>query len=199
MRAILAAVVMLQVLITGDCLLCEQCFATGASQCSGVSKPCSPGVTHCIKGLENDTQGTKVYLTAFKDCLDPSQKSTCGKEFFIKNSVVSFQVSRTCCDSDSCNRGDVEVPAVDKTPNEYKCKDCFTNQSTATCTASGEVQCTGEHDTCASFSGTAARPGEALSQYSLKGCASKDFCKLFPLVGTQAYIFDLLCSPAEKP
>nr|AIT39230.1 sodefrin precursor-like factor beta isoform 24 [Notophthalmus viridescens] len=199
MRAILAAVVMLQALITGaDCLLCEQCFVVGSSQCSGIFKQCSPDVTHCVKGMENSTLGTRVVLSAFKDCLNPSQKAACGREFFHKDSALFFQITRTCCDSDFCNKRDVEVPAVDNTPNGYKCEDCFTTQSTGPCTATGGIQCTGEQNTCGSFSGGVARPGEVVRQISMKGCVSPDFCDLFYPAATQVYNYDLLCSPAEK-
>nr|AKH14020.1 sodefrin precursor-like factor [Ichthyosaura alpestris] len=167
-----------------DCLLCEKCLATGSSQCSGIFKQCPPDVTHCFKGLENATIGDNVILTAFKDCLDPSQKAACGRDTTLKNSFSTLIISRTCCDSDSCNGGDVRVPALNETLNGYKCKDCFTAQSVDTCTAAGEVQCTGEHYTCGSFSGTAARPGEDAKQYFAKGCASEDFCQSFYLAGT---------------
>nr|AJF36138.1 sodefrin precursor-like factor 7 [Lissotriton helveticus] len=138
---------MLQALITGaDCLLCEQCLSIGSSHCSGIFKQCSPDVTHCIKGLENNTV----------------------------------------------------VPAVDKTPNGYKCEDCFTTETVDPCAGAGEVQCTGELNTCTSFSGTATRPGEDVKQYTAKGCASQDFCHSFYLAGSHAYTYDLQCSPAEK-
>ncbi|XP_078503158.1 phospholipase A2 inhibitor and Ly6/PLAUR domain-containing protein-like [Lissotriton helveticus] len=160
MRALLAVGAMLQALITGDCLLCKQCIATGTTQCSGIFKQCSPEVTHCMKGLKNNTIGNNVILTAFKDCLDPSEKVTCGRESSYKNSFGYLRISRTCCDSDFCNGGDVEVPVVDENPNGYKCEDCLTTQSADTCTAAEEVQCTGEHSTCVSFTGTASRPGD---------------------------------------
>nr|AMO51441.1 sodefrin precursor-like factor [Cynops pyrrhogaster] len=200
MRAIFAAVVMLQALTTGDCLLCEQCFALHTSSCSGIFTQCSPDVTHCVAGLENSTYGTDIFLTAFKDCLDPSQKAACGREFSIKNSVASTWTSRTCCDSDLCNGGDVEVPPADNTPNGYICEECFNDQSTDPCTATGVVQCTGKQNTCASFSGTGSRPGEAERLYSGKGCTTRDFCKLgiFNLPGSQAYNYVLKCFPALK-
>nr|AMO51442.1 sodefrin precursor-like factor [Cynops pyrrhogaster] len=122
MRAIFAAVVMLQALTTGDCLLCEQCFALHASSCSGIFTQCSPDVTHCVAGLENSTMGTDIILTAFKDCLDPSQKSACGREFSYKTSVHSLQLNRMCCDSDFCNGGDVEGEAE----RPYSGKGCTT-------------------------------------------------------------------------
>nr|AKH14013.1 sodefrin precursor-like factor [Ichthyosaura alpestris] len=112
MRALLAAAVMLQALITGDCLSCEQCFALHTSSCSGVFTQCPPDVTHCVAGLENTTLRNDVILTAFKDCLDPSQKAACGREFYYKTSVFSLRTSRTCCDSDLCNGGDVKGEAV---------------------------------------------------------------------------------------
>nr|AMO51438.1 sodefrin precursor-like factor [Cynops pyrrhogaster] len=200
MRAIFAAVVMLQALTTGDCLLCEQCFALHASSCSGIFTQCSPDVTHCVAGLENSTVGTDFILTAFKDCLDPSQKSACGREFSYKTSVFSLQLNRMCCDSDFCNGGDVQVPPADNTPNGYICEECFTNQSTDPCTATGVVQCTGKQNTCGNFFGTGSRPGEAGRPYSGKGCTTRDFCKLgiFNLAGTQAYDYGLKCSPALK-
>nr|AJF36152.1 sodefrin precursor-like factor 26 [Lissotriton helveticus] len=52
MRAILAAVIMFQALITG---------------------------------------GSDIILTAFKDCLDPSQKAACGREFSVKTSAFLGQ------------------------------------------------------------------------------------------------------------
>ncbi|XP_078542494.1 uncharacterized protein LOC144828286 [Lissotriton helveticus] len=199
MRAILAAVAMLQALITGaDCLLCEQCLVTGTTQCSGIFKQCSPDVTHCIKGLENNTIGGDVILTAFKDCLDPSEKAACGRESSMQTSFASLRIIRTCCDSDFCNGGDVQVPAVDENPNGYKCEDCFTTESADTCKAAGEVQCTGEHNTCATVTGTGARPGKAVKQYISKGCVSQDFCQLFYMVETQTHTYDLQCSPARK-
>ncbi|XP_078504421.1 uncharacterized protein LOC144762958 [Lissotriton helveticus] len=149
---------MLQALITGDCLLCEQCFAAGTTQCSGIFKQCSPDVTHCIKGLENNTFGGNAIVTAFKDCLNPSHQLACGREFYLQNSVFSFRISRTCCDSEFCNREDVEVPALDETPNGYKCDECFTEKSSGSCIPAGEVQCTGKQNTCHMFSGKVARP-----------------------------------------
>nr|AMO51437.1 sodefrin precursor-like factor [Cynops pyrrhogaster] len=200
MRAIIAAVVLLQALITGDCLLCEQCLALHTTSCSGIFTQCSADVTHCVKGLENNTVGSNVILTAFKDCLDPIQKEACGREFSFKSSVVSFQLSRTCCDSDFCNGGDVQVPAADDTPNGYKCEECFTDQSADDCIATGEVQCTGKHNACGSFSGIVSRPGKTERQYSVKGCTTRDFCKLgiFNLPGTQPYDYVLKCFPALK-
>nr|AJF36143.1 sodefrin precursor-like factor 13 [Lissotriton helveticus] len=200
MRAILAAVIMLQALITGDSLFCEQCFALHNSSCSGIMMQCPPDVTHCVAGLENNTLGSDNILTAFKDCLDLSQKSTCGREFSIKTSVLSAQLSRSCCDSDFCNGGNLQVPPSDNTPNGYICEGCFNDQSVDPCTAIRVVQCTGKQNTCTSFSGTASRPGEAVRSYSLKGCTTQDFCKLgvFNLAGTQASNNGLKCSPALK-
>ncbi|XP_078529225.1 phospholipase A2 inhibitor and Ly6/PLAUR domain-containing protein-like isoform X1 [Lissotriton helveticus] len=182
----------------GDCLMCERCLATGTSQCSGIFKQCPPDVTHCIKGLENNTVGGYPILTAYKDCLDAAEQAACGREFSLQNTLMSYRVSRVCCDSDFCNTGDLEVPAVDETPNGYQCKDCYTDQALDACTVAGDVQCTGEHTTCASFHGTASIPGEAAKQYSLTGCVSQDYCELFHLPATQMYSYDLQCSPAEK-
>ncbi|XP_078541494.1 uncharacterized protein LOC144826909 [Lissotriton helveticus] len=198
MRAIFAAVAMLQALITGDCLLCEKCLSTGSTQCSGIFKQCPPDVTHCVKGLENNTLGNNVVVTAFKDCLNSSEEAACGREFTLHNSVFSFRISRTCCDSDFCNGGEVEVPALDETPNGYKCDECFTGQSSGSCTPTGEVPCTGEQDTCTIFSGNAVIPGGTLQPYSLKGCVSRDYCDLFYIPVTQVYSYDLQCSPAKK-
>nr|AKH14012.1 sodefrin precursor-like factor [Ichthyosaura alpestris] len=198
MRAILAAVALVQALITGaDCLLCEKCLASGTSQCSGIFKQCSPDVTHCIKGLENNTLGRDVILTAYKDCLDPSLVETCGKDSSSKTSFHYVAVTSICCDSDLCNTGDLQVPAVDENPNGYKCEDCFSNQSGDDCTAGREVQCTGEHNTCVRFTGTGSRPGEPVLQYIIRGCGSQDYCKYFHLVRTQVYSYDLQCSPAK--
>ncbi|XP_078542118.1 uncharacterized protein LOC144827827 [Lissotriton helveticus] len=200
MRAILAAVVMVQALITGDCLLCEQCFALHNSSCSGIMTQCPPDVTHCVAGLENNTVGSDVILTAFKDCLDPSQKAACDREFSMNTAVLSFRISRTCCDSDFCNGGDLQVPPSDNTPNGYICEDCFNDQSTDPCTATGVVQCTGKQNTCVRISGTISRPGEAARSYSGKGCSTQDFCKLgvFNIAGTQAYDYGFKCSLALK-
>ncbi|XP_078542495.1 phospholipase A2 inhibitor and Ly6/PLAUR domain-containing protein-like [Lissotriton helveticus] len=198
MRAILAAVVMLQVLIRGDCLLCEKCLATGTSQCSGIFKQCPPDVTHCEKGLENATIGDLVVVTAFKDCMNPSKKAACGKEFYFQNSVFTFRISTTCCDSDFCNKGEVEVPALDRTPNGYTCDECFSDQSSDSCIPTGEVQCTGEQNTCHSNSGKAIIPGYTLTPFSLKGCATPDYCEIFDQVATQLYGDELLCEPAKK-
>ncbi|XP_078507366.1 phospholipase A2 inhibitor and Ly6/PLAUR domain-containing protein-like [Lissotriton helveticus] len=197
MKAFLAAVAMLQALITGDCLLCETCLATGTTQCSGIFKQCSPDVTHCVTGLENNTVGDDVVVTAFKDCLHSSTQASCGRDYHYHNSGFSFLVSRTCCDSDICNKGEVEVPALDRTPNGYKCDECFTDQSSDSCIPTGEVQCTGEQNTCHSFSGKVMIPGDTLKPYSIKGCATPDFCNIFDQVATEIYADDILCVPAQ--
>ncbi|XP_078528129.1 uncharacterized protein LOC144805452 [Lissotriton helveticus] len=159
---------------------------------------CSPDVTHCVKGLENNTLGGNVIVTAFKGCLNPSKQAVCGRKVSLLNSVISVWLSRTCCDSDFCNRGDVEVPAVEDTPNEYKCDECFTDQSSDSCIPTGEAQCTGEQNTCTIFSGRAVTPGETVQSYSLKACASPDYCELFYPVATQVYSGELRCVPAKK-
>ncbi|XP_078542476.1 uncharacterized protein LOC144828272 isoform X1 [Lissotriton helveticus] len=198
MRAFLAAVVMLQALITGaDCLLCEKCLVSGTTQCSGIFKQCPPDVTHCVKGLENNTLGDTVILTAFKDCMDPSEQAACGKGFQFQNSGFNLQISRTCCDSDFCNKGEVEVPAVDQTPNGYKCDECLTDQSSG-CTPTGGIQCTGEQNTCSTFYGKALRPGIILEPYSMKACATPDFCEIYYPVATLVFSYELFCAPAKK-
>ncbi|XP_069075492.1 uncharacterized protein [Pleurodeles waltl] len=181
-----------------DCLFCEQCFAVHTSSCSGVFKQCSPDVTHCVAGLENNTLGNDTILTVFKGCLNPFQKAACSREFSIKTSVASFWSSRTCCDSDFCNAGDLQVPAVDEIPNGFTCEDCFTDQPVDECTVTGELQCSGKQNTCANFSGTVARPGKVGRQYSAKGCTTRDFCKLgvFNMEGSQVFNYSLKCSPA---
>nr|ACB54665.1 sodefrin-like protein precursor [Lissotriton vulgaris] len=200
MREILAAAAILQALITGDCLFCEQCFALHTSSCSGIMTQCPPDITHCVAGLENSTLRSDVILTAFKDCLDPSQKSACDREFSFKHSVASIRISRVCCDSDFCNSGDLKVPSEDNTPNGYICEDCFNDQSNEPCRATGVVQCTGKQNACGTFSGTASIPGEAVRSYSAKGCVTQDFCKIgvFNMPGTQAFDYGLKCFPALK-
>nr|AMO51447.1 sodefrin precursor-like factor [Cynops pyrrhogaster] len=201
MRAIIATVVLLQALITGDCLLCEQCFALQTSSCSGIFKQCSPDVTHCVAGLENNTLGTHVILTAFKDCLDPSQKAACGREVSFTAPAASLWTSRTCCDSDFCNGGDVQVPPPDDTPNGYICEGCGSDQSAKPCTATEYVQCSGKQNACGTFYGTASRPGKTGEEYTFKGCTTQDFCiaGIFHMAGMQAYDYYVLkCSPALK-
>nr|AKH14008.1 sodefrin precursor-like factor [Ichthyosaura alpestris] len=198
MGAIFAAVAMLQALITGDCLLCETCLASGTTQCSGIFKQCPPDVTHCVKGLENTKREDSVFVTAFKACLNPSDQAACGRELHFQNSLFSYQISRTCCDSDFCNKGDVEAPVVDETPNGYKCDERFSDQSSDSCTPTGEAQCTGEQNTCHFFSGKVIVPGDTLKSYSMKGCVTPDYCQLFHLAATQIYVDDVLCIPAKK-
>ncbi|XP_078540648.1 phospholipase A2 inhibitor gamma subunit B-like [Lissotriton helveticus] len=200
MMAILAAVIVLQALITGDCLICEHCFAVQVSSCSGILKQCSPDVTHCVTGLENNTVGGNVILTAFKDCLNPSQIEVCSGEYSGKNAETFLHISRTCCESDFCNRGDVQVPAVNNTPNGYKCDSCFKDQPTNDCTVTTQVECTGQQNNCGTFHGNAARPGEPERQYTLKGCGSQNLCKfgIYTMAGTQVTSYGMMCSPAEK-
>ncbi|XP_078503087.1 uncharacterized protein LOC144761695 [Lissotriton helveticus] len=144
--------------------------------------------------------GIDIILTAFKDCLDPSQKAACGRELSFKRSESSLWTSRVCCDSDFCNSGDVKLPPSDNTPNGYICKDCFNDQSADPCTATGVVQCSRMQNACVSYFGTVSRPGVAGRPYSGKGCSTRDFCKLgfFNLAGVQAYDYGLKCTPALK-
>nr|AAL39123.1 sodefrin-like protein precursor [Triturus carnifex] len=146
MRAILAAAAMLQALITGDCLFCEQCFALHTNSCSGIMTQCPPDVSHCVTGLENNILGSHGTLTAFKDCLDPSQKATCGRDFSFNTPAAYLWTSRKCCDSDFCNSGDVKGPPSDNTPNGYKCEGCSSDQFSKPCPVTENIQCTGKQN-----------------------------------------------------
>nr|AMO51450.1 sodefrin precursor-like factor [Cynops pyrrhogaster] len=201
MRTLLTAAVLLCALIAGvNCLLCEKCFSVGTTTCSGIYRLCPADVTRCVQGLENTTIGNETYLAAFKDCGTPSRRTTCGKILSFRTSVSVVRISRTCCNSDYCNGGDIQAPIVDESPNGYKCTDCFTDQSADACTTEKEILCTGQEKECVAVSGTVAIPGEAVNEYSVSGCVTKNFCgkRAFNLHGIQLLKHDLKCSPAIK-
>ncbi|XP_078529419.1 uncharacterized protein LOC144807662 [Lissotriton helveticus] len=201
MRTLLTAAVLLCALIAGvNCLLCEKCFSVGTATCSGIYSLCPADVTHCVQGLENFTIGGKSYPTAFKDCGTPSTRTACGKTLSFRASMTGVQISRACCDSDYCNGGDIQVPAVDERPNGYKCRDCYSNKSVDACTTEKEILCTGQEKACAFLSGTGAIPGEAVTESSASGCMTRDFCRkgAFNLQGLQLLKYYFKCSPAIK-
>ncbi|XP_078541492.1 phospholipase A2 inhibitor and Ly6/PLAUR domain-containing protein-like [Lissotriton helveticus] len=202
MRTFLTAAILLCTLIAGvNCLLCEKCFSVGTATCSGIYNLCPADVTHCVQGLENFTIGSKNALTAFKDCGTPSSRAACGKTLSFRASMTVVRISRTCCDSDYCNGGDIQAPAVDESPNGYKCRDCFNDKSADACTPEKEIMCTGQEKACVFQSGTGAIPGEAVvKEYSASGCMTRNFCRkgVFKLRGIQLLNYDFKCSPAIK-
>ncbi|XP_078542117.1 phospholipase A2 inhibitor gamma subunit B-like [Lissotriton helveticus] len=186
-----------------DTLMCRESSPESASKEMEALSPITCNVvTGC--GVEDSwvlvgtISGDNAVVTAFKDCLNPSEQAACGRDFYLQNSLLSLRISRTCCDSDFCNGGDVEVPALDRTPNGYTCDECFTDQSSDPCITTGEVQCTGEQNTCRSSSGKAVIPGDTLIPYSVKGCATADYCEIFDQLVTQVFVDESLCVPAKK-
>ncbi|KAJ1132933.1 hypothetical protein NDU88_011234 [Pleurodeles waltl] len=135
-------------------------------------------------------------MSAFKDCVDPSKQVDCEKGVNFRNSVVLVRIERSCCDKDFCNAGDLQMSDVDQTPNGHKCDDCFSGESSAPCTAGKQILCIGKEDTCASFNGTAVRPGEDEQQYSLRGCITKESCDrgAFNIAGIRVYTYDFECT-----
>ncbi|XP_078541628.1 phospholipase A2 inhibitor and Ly6/PLAUR domain-containing protein-like [Lissotriton helveticus] len=201
MRTLLTAAVLLCALIAGvNCLLCEKCFSVGTATCSGIYRLCPADVTHCVQGLENSTRESKNALTAFKDCGPPSSRPTCGKFLSYRTSKTVIQISKTCCDSDYCNGGDIQAPVVDERPNGYKCTECINNQSADACTTEKEVLCTGQERPCIFLSGTVVFPGEAAKQSSEFGCVTKTLCRkgTFQFQSVQVLDYDLKCLPAIK-
>nr|AKH14024.1 sodefrin precursor-like factor [Ichthyosaura alpestris] len=201
MRTLFTATVLLCTLIAGgNCLLCEKCFSVGTATCSGMYSLCPADVTHCVQGLENSTIVSNKHLTAFKDCGTPSSRTACGKTLSYRTSMSVLWISRTCCYSDYCNGGDIQVPAVDESLNGYKCRECFNDQSTDACTTEKEILCTGQEKECGFMSGTGAIPGQAVKKYSVAGCMSKKFCRkgAFNLQALQLLNYDFKCSRAIK-
>nr|AJF36151.1 sodefrin precursor-like factor 24 [Lissotriton helveticus] len=201
MRTLLTAAVLLCALIAGvNCLLCEKCFSVGTATCSGIYSLCPADITHCVQGLENHTIGSNNTLTAFKDCGTPSSRIACGKTLSFRTSMTGVRISRTCCDSDYCNGGAIQAPAVDELPNGYKCRECFNYHSAGACTTEKEILCTGQEKACSFLSGKAAFPGEAVKEYSASGCMTRNFCGkgAFNLQGLQLLNYDFKCSPAIK-
>ncbi|XP_078541457.1 phospholipase A2 inhibitor and Ly6/PLAUR domain-containing protein-like [Lissotriton helveticus] len=139
-------------------------------------------------------------LTAFKDCGTASSRPTCGKFLSYRTSKTVIRISRTCCDSDYCNGGDIQAPVVDENPNGYKCTECANNQSADVCKTEKEVMCTGQEKICVFLSGTVVLPGEAAKQSSEFGCVTKTLCRkgAFQLQGVQVQDYDLKCAPAIK-
>ncbi|XP_069496920.1 phospholipase A2 inhibitor and Ly6/PLAUR domain-containing protein-like [Ambystoma mexicanum] len=201
MRMFLTAVAVLFAVITeGNSLICEHCTNMNAESCSGVFAACPDNVTHCVKGLEKSNNGPYVIQLAFKGCLDPSKQPACGKEVVFRGTDMSLWIKRECCDSDSCNSGDIQVPPILQTPNGFKCPDCSTDQSASGCTAVGNITCVGNENQCADFTGNAERPGDIVKAYSLRMCATKDACDvgILSMEKIKAFQFDLKCSDAIK-
>ncbi|XP_069496912.1 phospholipase A2 inhibitor CgMIP-I-like isoform X1 [Ambystoma mexicanum] len=199
MRVFLTATAVLFAMITrGNCLICEQCSNMNTKSCSGFFAPCPYEATHCVKGLENSTVGSNVRLFAYKGCVNPAKQATCGKEVIFRSSQMSLHITRECCDSDSCNSKNIKQAALrsSQTPNGFKCSDCSTDQSSNGCASVTELQCQGNENRCASFMGTASRPGDDVRRYTVLTCATKDACEvgISSMEGTHVYNFNLECS-----
>ncbi|XP_069490640.1 phospholipase A2 inhibitor and Ly6/PLAUR domain-containing protein-like [Ambystoma mexicanum] len=199
MRMLLTAVAVLFAVITeGNSLICEHCTNLDAESCSGVFAACPDNVTHCVKGLERSSNGPYVIQLAFKGCLDPSKQPACCKEIVLRGTHMSLWLKRECCDSDSCNSGDIQGPPILQTPNGFKCLDCSSDQSATGCTDVEDITCFGNENQCVNFTGNAERPGEAVRAYSFRACATKDACDvgILSMEGIKTFQFDYKCSDA---
>nr|AME17856.1 sodefrin precursor-like factor [Ambystoma mexicanum] len=201
MRMFLTAVAVLFAVITeGNSLICEHCAEMNAESCSGVFAACPDNVTHCVKGLQKSKQGPYVNQLAFKGCLDPSKQPACGKEVVFRGTLMSLWITRACCDSDSCNSGDIQALPILQTPNGFHCPDCSPDQSATGCTAVGDIPCVGHENQCGNFTGNAARAGDVARPYRLTMCATKDACDVGIIAMEQIITsqYTLTCSDAIK-
>ncbi|XP_069490549.1 phospholipase A2 inhibitor gamma subunit B-like [Ambystoma mexicanum] len=201
MRAFLA-VIFSAVLVGVNSLQCEQCAGIG-STCSGTAHTCAPDVRRCIRGLENNAlaKGDTI-LFSYKGCHEALKRKYCSKDLSFRNSVFAMRIGTSCCTTDKCNSDSLAVTApIDLVPNGLKCPDCFTDKSSQGCVATQEITCTGNHNMCGSFNGTAARAGESAKPHSFRGCISKDACDvgLPSFAGSHASSYDLKCTPALRP
>ncbi|XP_078510035.1 ly6/PLAUR domain-containing protein 8-like [Lissotriton helveticus] len=198
MSALLTVAVIFAAAFPGvDSLFCHQCYEVNQTSCTGPSVRCEEDVTHCIKGLENNTLMDSVIMSAFKGCMDPSNQVECEKGVLFRNSVVLVRIERTCCDTDNCNADDIQMTDVDETPNGYTCDACFNGEISVLCNPTKKIPCIGEEDTCGSFNGSASRPGEVSQLWSLRGCITKESCDRNALnpAGERMYQYDFKCTP----
>ncbi|XP_069490564.1 ly6/PLAUR domain-containing protein 8-like [Ambystoma mexicanum] len=198
MGVLLTAAAVLFAITLGNGLICEQCSKMNSESCSGTFAPCPYEATHCVKGLENSTVGSNIRLFAYKGCVDRARQATCDTEVIFRSSRMALYITRECCDSDSCNTGDTKQAAlhIRHTPNGFKCSDCGTDRSANGCASVRELQCQGHENRCATFMGTASRPGDAIRRYTILACATRDACEvgISSMEGTHVYNFFLGCS-----
>nr|XP_055069767.1 uncharacterized protein LOC129450786 isoform X1 [Misgurnus anguillicaudatus] len=101
--------------------------------------------------------------STLQTCL--SNETTCNITTPTSVNFGFFDVTLSCCDTDGCNN--VSLPEKNNVPNGLKCDSCNSMEDKECKTP---LSCVGDQECCFNMTDF-----EVLGNYTLKGCASKNF------------------------
>lgn len=166
------------VIAAGCALRCDTCNVTsvGVDNCPGVAQECENQDDFCATQIEYNILGGDNKQTVRKRCMPKDQELICNRPMLL-NTTEQFQflLYSTCCNSDCCNSGGIQMPLVNLTENGHSCQSCFVEGSLQ-CSTFETVNCTCQQFQCFNFSGNATRPGDIEKPYAFQGCITNGTC-----------------------
>ncbi|KAL7981047.1 hypothetical protein Chor_005281 [Crotalus horridus] len=192
--------VLLATLLTqGSCLICETCQGPG-KDCTGLSRTCGASEDICLTFIGVNSLWSDKITETIKVC---SNRSSCqpGSISVTINSEIHFWSTASCCQEDSCNHKELDLPAENTTLNGLTCPACF-NLGFDHCEEIDSLNCVGQDNHCITASGTLTANGIPVT-FASRGCGSASACAL-PLetniysAGITFHLKNIGCSPALK-
>ncbi|KAM4015672.1 uncharacterized protein ACNLHF_002316 [Anomaloglossus baeobatrachus] len=161
---------------TGSALLCTSCSSLTSSQCTGPSVTCDSGYQCASISSQTIYQGS-LSPVSIRTCMPSS--SQCGVTGSMNTQQGRMWTAISCCNTDNCTPTIPSLPSVDSTLNGKVCSSCITTSS-ASCTSSNTMQCSGNENMCLLQS---TQSTGLVPLLGIRGCATKSLCDL----GTQNF------------
>ncbi|XP_063292108.1 phospholipase A2 inhibitor gamma subunit B-like isoform X2 [Pelobates fuscus] len=138
-------------------------------------------------------------LTGFsRSCND--DPNICDKDFQMVGGIQNTFITTKCCNTDNCNKHEIQVSEHNNTVNGGLCEVCYGLDSYE-CNINGYIQCRGDLTECVDIAVTLEKIDSSTFKFSLKGCATPHACTLGPKMIAAAKIVEekrLSCSPAKR-
>ncbi|XP_077196867.1 phospholipase A2 inhibitor and Ly6/PLAUR domain-containing protein-like [Paroedura picta] len=181
MKTLLSTCLLWALFSTGASLQCYSCFST--------TGPCDDSsIQQCIRG--EDTCITQTAITTLL-LLPTFFTKYCVSSAMCKPGSYSIttlqntygQITATCCKTDLCNKGTLQLPNMNLIPNGQKCPGCYSLGS-RNCQPTISVPCTGKENQCLRFSGsisTSLSPLPFSQDIAFQGCTTPNTCNYQPV------------------
>ncbi|CAH2318736.1 Hypothetical predicted protein [Pelobates cultripes] len=182
----------------GSSLTCMQCSTVSETSCRGAPHVCNKNDTSCIDILEITKVGNQTLIGFTRSCNDDPYR--CDKDFQMVGGIKNTFITTTCCNTDNCNKHEIQVSEHNNTVNGRLCEVCY-GMDSYNCNINGYIQCRGDQTECVDIAVTLEKIDSSTFTFSLKGCATPDACTLGPKIIPAAKITEekrLLCYRAHR-
>uniref|UniRef100_A0A8C5R919 UPAR/Ly6 domain-containing protein n=1 Tax=Leptobrachium leishanense TaxID=445787 RepID=A0A8C5R919_9ANUR len=154
---------------SGNGILCPECFNSTTANCEGSLATCAS----CQTVVAESGHGNNSVSVIEKSC--SVYPDSCNFAYSVTASDFHISFNSSCCDTELCNNGSVQVLPRNTTENGLECPSCFMENATECC-ANQTVQCTGQETKCVNFTGSLFDQGSCRN-YTLQACVTENVCK----------------------